>query len=223
MMRVARVASFVIVGFLVMAARSQAQTPAPAASTSKFFAAFDAAATFGHKSSGAFGGEVGMNHIWGPLGASIEGGQMKNVGTEELDARALVIANAVGATASASYRANFFDIAVRYTPTMKMNFKGQPYVLFGAGVAEVRAETALAVNGTTVAPESLGVAFGTDLNGTVRKALIVFGGGVMYPVTNRIFVDGSFRYGRILPKTSETENDTGINTARAQVGVGIVF
>lgn len=220
MMRVARVVSFVFVGLLAITARSQAQTAAPAASDSRYFAAFDAAATFGHHSSGAFGGEVGMK-ITGPLGVSIEGGQMKNVGTEELDARALVIANAVGATASSSYRVNFFDVAVRYAPAM--GWKAQPYVLFGGGVAQVRAKTELAVNGTTVEPETLGVQFGTDLNGSVRKGLITVGGGVMYPVYNRVFVDGSFRYAHILAKTSEVENDKGINTARAQIGIGITF
>jgi len=222
MMRVARVVSFVIVGCLALAGRSQAQTPAPAgsaASAPKFFAAFDVAATFGHKSSGAFGGEVGMR-ISGPLGVSIEGGQMKNVGTEDLDNRALLIANAVGATASASYRVNFFDAAIRYSP--KMNFKGNPYVLF-AGIAEVQAKTELAVNGNPVPPESLGVSFGTDLNGKRNKPIIVVGGGLMYPINKSFFLDGSFRYGRILPKTSETENDKGINTARSQLGIGFVF
>lgn len=221
MMRVARVVSFVLIGSLALVARSHAQTPVVGADAYKFFAAFDAAATFGHKSSGAFGGEVGMPHVMGPLGVSFEFGQMKNVGTEDLDARAQLIANAVGATASASYKANYFDVAARYAPTM--GWKAQPYVLFGVGIAQVRAETALAVNGNTVPPESLGVQFGTDLNGTVKKPLIVFGGGAMYPLTERVFVDGSFRYGRILPKTSETENDKGINTARAQIGVGFRF
>lgn len=220
MMRVARVVSFVLIGTLALAARSQAQAPAQS-DAYKFFAAFDAGATFGHKSSSSFGGEVGMPNLFGPLGVSIEGGRMNNVGTEGLDARALIIANAIGATASASYKANFFDVAARYSPAM--DWKAHPYVMFGVGVAEVRAETVLTVNGTTVTPESVGVQFGTDLNGTVRKPLIVFGGGAIYPLTERVFVDGSFRYGRILAKTSETENDTGINTARAQVGIGVRF
>lgn len=220
MMRVARIVSFVLIGTLALATRGQAQTSAAASDAYKFFAAVNAAATFGHKSSGAFGGEFGMR-LTGPLSVSIEGGQMKNVGTEELDARALLIANAVGATASASYRVNFFDVAARYAPTM--DWKAQPYLMIGIGVAGVHAETELAVNGNTVAPESLGVQFGSDLNGTVRKPLLVLGGGATYPLTDRVFVDGSFRYGRIFPKTSETENDKGINTARAQIGVGVRF
>ncbi len=221
MMRVARVVSFVLLGSLVLVARGQAQTPAAAGGdSSKFFAAFDVAATFGHKSSGAFGGEVGMR-IAREFGVSIEGGHMNNVGTEDLDQRALVIGNAVGATVSASYKVNFFDAAIRYAPNM--GWKAQTYVLFGVGVAAVKAETALAVNGNTVTPESLGVQFGNDLNGSVKKPLIVFGGGAMYPIQRRVFIDGSFRYGRILPKTGEIEGDKGINTARAQVGIGFTF
>ena len=221
MMRVARVVSFVFLGTLVLAARGQAQTPAAASGdSSKFFAAFDVAATFGHKSSGSFGGEVGMR-VAREFGVSIEGGHMNNAGTEDLDQRALLIGNTVGATVSAAYKVNFFDAAIRYAPNM--GWKAQTYVLFGVGVAEVKAETVLTVNGNSVTPESLGVQFGNDLNGSVKKPLIVFGGGAMYPVRNNLFIDGSLRYGRILPKTSEIEGDKGINTLRAQVGIGLTF
>ena len=221
MMRCARVVSFVIVGSLMLAARGQAQTPAGASGdSSKFFGAFDVGATFGHKSSGSYGGEFGMR-LAREFGVSVEGGHMANVGTEELDQRAQSIANAVGATSSASYKVNFFDVGARYAP--QMGWKAQTYVLFGVGLAAVRAETVLSVNGNAVPPESLGVQFGNDLNGTVNKTLPVFGGGAMYPIHPRIFLDGSFRYGHILANTGEIEGDTGINTLRAQIGIGVTF
>ncbi len=220
-MRVARVVSFVLVGCLGLAARGQAQMSAPVGAESpKFFAAFDVAATFGHQSSGAFGGEVGMR-LTKVIGASIEVGQMKNVGTAELDEKAQNIASSVGATASSRYRVNFFDVAVRYTP--QMDWKAQTYIMAGFGVAKVFAETDLAVNGTVVPPESLGVQFGNDLNGSLNKPIFVIGGGAMYPINKLIFVDGSYRYGRIFPDTAEIENDHGINTNRLQVGVGVRF
>jgi opacity protein-like surface antigen len=220
MMRAARVVSCVLVGVIVMAVSSEAQTPAAGADASRFFAAVDFGATFGHKSSGSIGAEGGAQ-ISGPFGVFVEGGRMFNVGTEDLDARAQVVANAIGGTVSASYKVNFFDVGVRYAP--EMSWKAKPYVMLGVGVAQVRSETALAINGTTVEPESVGVQFGTDLDGSVKKALIVFGGGAMYPLMNRLFLDASFRYGRIAAKTSEIENDKGINTARLQLGIGYRF
>src|SRR5579872_2462896 len=64
MMRCARVAPLWLV-MLLFARGVSAQTPAPAAQSSDeetpFYAAVDAAATFGHKSAGAFGGELGYH------------------------------------------------------------------------------------------------------------------------------------------------------------------
>src|SRR4029077_18792917 len=119
------------------------------------------------------------------------------------------------------YKVTFFDAGIRYAP--QMGWKAQPYLMTGFGVASVEAETVLSGNGTAVPPGSLGVQCGNDLNGTVTKTMFVIGGGAMYPLSTRYFVDGSFRYGRIFPKTSEIDGDTGINTLRAQVGFGISF
>jgi hypothetical protein len=219
MMRVARVVSFVVIGFLAVTVRGEAQTRA-ATDTSRFTAAVNAGATFGHKSSGTVGAEATYK-VMGPLGVFVEGGRMMNAGTEDLDARALKIANAVGATASASYKVNFFDVGVRYTPVMP--WTARPYVMFGAGVAHVTADTELAVNGTTVDPATLGIQFGTDLSGSVNKGFVVFGGGATYPLMERYFIDGSLRYGHVMAKTSQTENDQGINTLRLLIGFGVKF
>jgi hypothetical protein len=221
MMRYARVVSCVVMVLLAMVTTAQAQTPAAtAADDSRFSVAFDFGATFGHKSSGFFGGE-GTYRLSGPLGIYVEGGHMMNVGTEDLDQRALTIANAVGATASASYKLNYFDGGLRYAPAM--NWSAHPYVLFGVGVAQVSAETVLSVNGTAVPPESLGVQFGNDLNGTSSKPFIVLGGGVTYPLMERFVLDGSLRYGRAMGKAEEGATDSGINTMRLQLGLGVRF
>lgn len=224
MVRFARLVSCVVFGFMAAGSAAQAQTPAAPAAASqdaeRFWAAFDFGATFGHKSSGFYGGEGGYK-LTPLLGIYVEGGHMGNVGTEALDERAQKIANAVGGTSSASYEINYFDVGVRYTPVMQLSV--HPYIMGGFGLAHVRAETTISINGQPVPPESLGIQFGNDLNGTTNKGLFVIGGGVTYPFKTRYFVDGSFRYGRVFAKTSEIEGDTGINTQRLSVGIGVKF
>lgn len=220
MMRCARVATLWLAGILCAAAAS-AQTSTPSSGpASPFYAEVDVAATLGHKSDKSVGGEAGVRIVSG-LDFLLEGGRMGNVGTAELDARALKIANAIGASSSASYKVNYFDAGVRYT--LPVTSVAHPYLAFGVGMAQVTSETTLSVNGTAASPESLGVQFGSDLNGTERKALIMFGGGATVTFATRYFVDLSYRFGRILPKTSVIDGDVGINTQRAQVGVGVHF
>ena len=218
MMRFARVASGVILGLLACAASGQAQTPAATADTSRVYVAFDAAATFGHKSSGSVGAEGGYV-ISGPYSVFVEGGRMMNVGSQDLDDRAARIANALGGTFSASYKVNYFDAGIRIAP--EMYWPVRPYFAVGFGVAQVRAETAITINGTTVGPET--ILFGSDLNGTEKKPFFMLGGGASYPFAQRFYADFSLRYGRIFPKTDVIDNDKGINTLRAQVGVGVKF
>src|SRR5262249_38117406 len=138
------VVSCVFVALLAVAGRSEAQPPA--GDESRFYAGLTLGATFGHKSSGSVGVEAGGMR-GGPIGIFVEGGHMMNVGTEDLDARAQKIANAVGATASASYKVNYFAVGVRVAPDFAL--RARPYVVLGGGVAKVTSETALAVNGTT--------------------------------------------------------------------------
>lgn len=218
---VSRLSMLVLMLVLAAATSAQAQTPSP---ESRFYADFTAAATLGHKSSGSFGVEAG-GQVMNRLDVFIETGHMKNVGTSDLDARAATIANAVGASFSTAYKVNYFDAGVRYRP-MTPPWPVQPYGLFSVGFAKVDAQTSLSVNGTTVPPESLGVQFGNDLDGSVTKAFIVIGGGALWTIPayqQRLFLDFGYRYGRILARTSQIQNDTGINTQRIQIGVGIKF
>jgi len=218
MKRFAGAVSCLIVLF-ALPAPAAAQTAA--ADSARYYAEFNGGATFGHKSSGSIGGEGGWK-VSGPYVIFVEGGRMFNVGTQALDDRANIIANAIGATASSSYKVNYFDAGLRYEIPVMMEHV-HPYIAVGFGLASVHAETAFAVNGTTVPPESLGISLGDDLNGTVNKAIFTIGGGVVYPFGERYFIDGTFRYGRIFPRTGVIENDEGINTARLQIGAGIRF
>ena len=219
MMRFARIVSCVLFGLLAVAARSQAQTPG-ASDTSKFYVEFNGGAALGNRSSGFFGGEAGYR-IAGPIAVFAEGGHMAKVGSDGLDSKAKTLADAVGATSDAFYKVNYFDAGVRYSPDVNLG-SVHPYLSLGYGVASVTAQTTFFVNGSAVPPESLGIVFGSDLEGTETKGFLMFGGGVSYTFGKRYFIDGSFRYGHIMPK-SEIENDTGVNTVRASIGVGVTF
>jgi len=221
MMRFVRVVSCVLFGLLALAARGQAQTQTPVPSeTSKFYVEFNGGATLGHRSSGFYGGEGGY-HITGPFAVFAEVGHMAEVGTDALDTKAKTIADAVGATSDAMYKITYFDAGVRYTPELKLGMV-RPYLTAGYGFANVTAQTTFFVNGTAVPPEQLGIQTGSDLDGTENKGFFMFGGGVTYTFRSRYFVDGSFRYGYVLAK-GDLENDSGINTLRASIGVGITF
>jgi opacity protein-like surface antigen len=196
-----------------------AQTPGTSTATEDrpWYGEFAAAATFGHKSSGSAGGEAGysINDQWQVF---IEAGRMANVATAALDQRAQLIA--VPATGISSFttaqRAVYADAGVRYRLVPFGIW--HPYGLAGLGFASVKTST-------TFGPSSNGtvVFTGNDLNSTLTKLFLTVGAGVTVPLKNRYLVDISYRYGRIFPKTSEIEGDTGINTNRIQAGIVVRF
>ena len=221
MVRFARVVSYVVIGLLAVAARVQAQA-APVLDTSRYYAEFTGGANFSHTSSGTLGAEGGYR-INGPWLVFFEAGHMFAFGSSDLDARAQNIGNAVGASPSATYKVNYFDGGIRYNPKIVFRNMFEPYLELGFGGASVTAQTTFFVNGVAVPPESLGVSLGDDLNGTVGKGFIMFGGGANYAFRGRYFADGSLRYGHVLARTGVIENDNGINTLRLQFGVGMRF
>ena len=221
----ARIASIVSLSLIPVSAAAQAQGSA-GTDRPNYYVDFTLGATFGHNSSGSIGGEGGVR-VADNIDVFFEAGHMKNVGTQDLDNRAQLIGNAVGATVSTAYKVNYYDAGVRYhlpwMPKPVFNHSYAPYAVLGIGLASVRSETALSVNGTTVPPESLGVQFGSDLNGSVNKAILVIGGGATMAFQKRYFADLSYRYGRIFARTSQIDNDMGINTNRLQIAVGVTF
>jgi opacity protein-like surface antigen len=220
MMRFARVVPSILIGVLAVAEPVRAQSAQAGPDTSRYYAEINGGATFGHKSSGSIGAEAGYK-LSGPYTIYFEGGRMMNVGTSHLDDRARAIADAVGASFSASYKVNYFDAGLRYAVPRTFHML-HPYLSIGAGLAQVRADTEFAVNGTTVPPGSLGILLGDDLGGRVNKAILTIGGGVTYDLARRYFLDGTYRYGHIFSSNALVE-DKGINTSRLQIGFGVRF
>ncbi len=214
--------AIVCVAALCGATVAQAQSAAPA--DGRYSAQIDIAATLGHKSDGSLGGELGyrFNDTWDFY---FEFGHMGNVATSNLDSRAQLIANTIGASESTVQKANYYDIGARY----KLRPRGpwHPYAVAGLGAATVRTKTDFFVNGQDVTGQLANftpqIQLGSDLSGSLTKALLVVGVGVTRPFKSRYFVDGSYRVGHIFPKTSVIENDVSINTQRVQIGVGIKF
>jgi opacity protein-like surface antigen len=184
----------------------------------RYSAEITTAATLGHTSSGALGGELDyqLAQKWTVL---FEFGRMRNVASSALQARANLIANELQSTATPTQRATYYDFGVRYQlPPHRVWRMWHPYLAAGIGAATVTTKT----NFQTGANDIL-VSTGVDLDGTVTKPLFVIGGGATVPFASRYFVDGTYRYGRIFSRTGVIENDNGINTQRVQVGVGIRF
>ncbi len=221
MMRVSRFALMSIV-ILSCARAVSAQTPAAqTAQDPPFYGEFGGGPTFGHHSSGFYGGEVGYR-VWNNMSVAFEVGHMANIGSQDLDERAAIIASSVGATFAAAYQITYYDFGVRYAFNMPDHMI-KPYVSVGFGAASVTAETGFSVNGTPVTPESIGITTGNDLNGTETKGFFMLGGGATAKFKQRYFGDLSFRYGHVMADTTAIEGDTGVNTLRLQFAVGVRF
>ncbi len=218
MTRFATLALLCVLGLFTGAGVAGAQTKA-ADPDGRFSAQFNVAATLGHKSSSAFGGELDyrFNDDWDLF---FETGRMANVASSALDDRAQLIANAIGASTSLVQRAVYFDVGGRYR--LMARGRWDPYVMLGFGAANVKTRTNFSINGVDVTNGDL-VVLGTDLAGTLTKPFLMIGGGATMPFKHRYFVDLTYRYGRIFARTGQIENDTGVNTQRVQVGVGFKF
>ena len=211
-----RCTHFVIVPAIVMLAISAAEAQTSAAPP-RYFADVNAAATLGHKSDKAFGGEFGMQITLG-FDVFVEGGHMGNVATTDLDDRAQLIASGFGATVgSTAEKVNFFDAGVRYRIPITSN-RWRPYVALGFGVASVSREVAFSLN-----PDEFGVELGQDLSGSLVKALLMIGVGGDVDFGRRYFAGLSYRYGHIFPRGGAIENDVSIPTQRVQGAVGLKF
>jgi len=219
MMRLVRLAACLGIVLLAGAGRSQAQTTEP-----RWYGEVTAAATLGHKSDKAFGGEAG-GILTGDIGVFIEGGHMGNVGNTDLETRAQKIATFLGGNVgSTAYKLNFFDIGLKYG--VPMGGRWHPYVALGVGLAKIKPEVTFGVGGTDVTGDlaNRGVQLGTDLSDSQNALFILIGGGAMVNFGTRYFADGSYRYGRTSAvKDGDETVIKGLNTQRVQIGVGIRF
>jgi len=189
----------------------------------KWSAQIDVAATLGHVSSSSVGGEVDrhLNQTWELF---FEVGRMSNVASGALQDRAAIIANVIGATANSTQRAVYYDVGARYHLLPEGTWN--PYVAVGLGATQIRTATGFAVNGVQLTDAQLaasGVALGVDLAGSISKAFALIGVGVQLPFKERFVLDGSYRFGRIFSRSAAIEGDSGVNTQRVQVGLGIRF
>jgi opacity protein-like surface antigen len=200
---------------------AQAQT-AGTAVPDRGYGELTVGATLGHKSSSSVGGEVGytLTDAWQVF---FEGGRMRNVATTDVDARALIIGNAIGASVSTVQRAAYFDVGAKYR--LFEYGRWRPYALLGVGAAGVKTTVNFTIGGNDVTSQvdKYGVQLGRDLSGSLTKTFFTLGVGSNATFGKRYLVDLSYRYGRIFPKGSSILNDQGINTQRLQAGIGIRF
>ena len=150
-------------------------------------------------------------------------GRTSNVAPSTLGTNAQIIAQYLLRTQSGSVsfttkEPNTFGAAgLKYViPTSS---RAEPYVMAGAGVANVKSDVHFLVGGTDVTSNaaSYGVTLGTDLSGQSTKPLLDFGGGVQWPFWKNVAIDFQYRFGRILNGTR------GITTQLAGAGLAARF
>jgi opacity protein-like surface antigen len=205
-----------------------AQRPAPVSPAplpvedARGYVEVNAQSAFGNVTSQSFGGEVGFR-LRPNVQVFFELATARDVSTPDVGTAAQLIANSLsqgqsGVGFSVKSPATFGVGGARYLfpiPDSKL----QPYVLGGLGAAKVTRNVKFTVNGTDVTANlaQLGVVLGGDLSGSITKPMITLGGGIVYPVWQRVIADFEFRYGRIFA------DDQGINLSRAGLGIGIRF
>ena len=202
---------------------------APAAAGGNGYVEGFAQSAFGNVTSQSYGGEVGVTIVPG-LQVFAEGGQIRNVASAVTSASAEQIAGALQQIQSAAVGvsvkvpATFGVIGLKYLIPISGSGrspigKAQPYIMGGAGIAKVQKNVVFTIGGTDVTAnlQQYGVFLGSDLSGSVTKAMLTLGGGVMLPVWRQLVLDFQYRYGRIFT------DDQAIVAQRAGIGIGVGF
>ena len=153
----------------------------------------------------------------------VEGGRMRDVAAPEIGIAAQKIADFLSRTqgGAVTYHVkrpvSFGAAGVKFL--IPAQSKLQPYVMAGGGIASVKQDVTFAIGGTDVTGNmsQYGVVLGSDLSGDFTKAMVTFGGGIVWPMWQQLVVDFQYRYGRIFAE------DQGISVNRAGVGVGVRF
>ena len=186
---------------------------------------FGGGVSLGNKSSGTYGFE-GNYAFSNKLTIFIEAGQIGNVVPKFVEGQANVIAAALGGSAEVKDKATYVDLGVKYMLTPFMT-NYQPYAGFGVGVAKIAKTSTFTIGGASVNENQLlsqyGVLLGSDLAGSANKTTVAILLGVTRSIGERLGVDLSYRYNRLLPKTDVIADDQGINTQRIQIGVFVRF
>jgi opacity protein-like surface antigen len=195
-----------------------AAAPGTPVSPTKGYAEVVANSTFGNVTSQAYGGEVGYK-VWREAMAFVEAGQVRNAASAATSNAAQLIASALSqlqpAAVSYSVRepVTYFAAGLRFP--LATEGKVTPYALAGAGVGQVKKDVSFTIASSE--PVSQYVTLGEDLNGTETKALFTVGGGVMWPVYQKVILDVQFRLMRVF-----TEGE-GLNIGRVGIGLGVKF
>jgi opacity protein-like surface antigen len=202
----------------------------PAAAGGNGYVEGVAQSAFGNVTSQSYGAEVGVTIVPG-LQAFVEGGRIRDVAPPALGVAAQTIASALAQIQSGvvgfsvKEPATFGVVGLKYLIPISGSGrspigKAQPYIMGGVGIAKVEKNVAFTIGGTDVTAnlqQQYGVLLGTDLSGSVTKAMLTLGGGVMFPVWRQLVLDFQYRYGRIFT------DDQAIVAQRAGLGLGIGF
>lgn len=227
MICVRRRATLVVAG-LVFCGLMEREAQAQVVPDGPYSAQVDAGLTVGNHEALASGLELGW-WLRKDLKIFAEANWMLNVASRDLDARAGIIAEAIGGTAAMEAHATIIDLGVRYAfraPSFLSPDTVQPFVLAGAGIARFDARPSFTVGGTDVTStlfDTYRARLGLDLDGHLTKAVFVVGGGATMPLTSRYFIEGSVRYGHIFPRKAVIANDTATPTTRFQASFGARF
>jgi opacity protein-like surface antigen len=206
-----------VIGVLALSGVAYAQPPAPTAG----YVEAVAQSAFGNVTSQSYGAEVGVT-VLEPLQVFMEVGRVQNAAPSSLSDGALLIAGFLSQTQSAvAYSAQepvtfvLFGVRYPFSPFGKL----EPYVLGGAGFGRATKKVTFVVAGTDITNTiaNYGVVLGSDLTGQQTTGMLSFGGGVVWPVRQRIIVDLQYRFGRVLV------SDGGINVNRVGLGLGVRF
>jgi opacity protein-like surface antigen len=213
---------FTLMPAAAFAQRRPVPPPPPVPDAPRSYVELNLQSAFGNVTSQSFGGEVGVK-VEPNLLVFFEIGATRDVATPDLGPAAQLIANSLAQTQSGvgfsvKEPATFGIGGVRYLFAIP-DSKLQPYALAGFGAAKVTRNVKFTVGGSDVTANlaQLGVVLGSDLSGDFVKPMITLGGGVVYPIWQRVFADFQFRYGRIFAE------DQGINLSRAGLGIDIRF
>lgn len=213
---------FVVMIVALFGSRAFAQTaPAPATPENGYISV-DLQSAFGNVTSQSYGVEGGVT-IRPNLMIFGEFGQTRNVAPVELSTAAQrfagglsQVASNVGFTVKAPVTFGVGGVKLQFP---LQGSRAMPYVLAGAGLANVTYDTTFTVGGTDVTTNlaQFGAVLGTDISGSFTKPMFVFGGGFAIPVWQQVVVDLQFRFGRIMAE------DQGINVTRLGLGLGYRF